>query len=1040
MTLFHFSPWPFSTLGILVLFASGLVAPLQAQDDHGNTAATATNVALNSTTNGVFNSPTDVDYFRITLTQDAHVAFFTTGTTDTLGSLRNSTDQEIFANDDGTDLNFRIEADLTAGTYYLRVSSFDGATGSYSLRVEASQFGVDDHGNTAATATVVSLNTPTAGLLNSVADVDYFRFSVAAAARITATTTGTTDTIGSLRNSTDQEIAGNDDGLLDRNFQIERDLVAGTYYIRVTGALGASGPYSLRVETASSGGTTTVSTAVPANVTATSATFGGTVTSAASSNITQRGVVYGTTPTPILANPAFTTLSSGSGTGTFSAQSGTLLANTRYYVRAFAVTTTGTVYGNQLEFATTAAASTDDHGNTIATATSVAASSSTNGVLNSSSDLDYFRIVVAVTSQIVVSSTGSTDVLASLRNASDQEIASDDNSNGGVNFRITQTLGAGTYYVRVTSRTSATGAYILTVQTTSNAPPGVTTATPSGITAFAAVLGGEVTNAGSFAVTQRGIVYGTSTKPVIDDPAFVVLPGGSGAGTFTVSSPTLIPKTRYFVRAFAVNAIGVGYGENLEFTTEDDDFGNSTATAATIVPNSATSGVINSATDVDFFRFILAGDARVAIFTRGSIDTVGSLRSSSDQEIAREDGGGEGLNFRIERSLAAGTYYIRVSSNNGATGSYSLRLEASTAPVVSTALPTAVTSVEAELGGTVSSDGGAPVTQRGVVIGLNANPALPGERVLASSSGGTGSFTETVNLLLPETEYHVRAFAVNAAGTAYGEDVTFSTAPGSRIVNLSIRSQAGDGAASLIVGFSLSGPSNKTLLLRVVGPGLAQFGVTGALDDPFLQLSSPQSAIASNENWDGSAAVVNATASVGAFPLSSGSRDSVLLQSLPSNNYTIRAGGGAGIALVELYDTAPNLLPKLTNVSTRAPVGTGGNILIAGFTVTGPLTKTVLIRAIGPTLATFQVTGVLADPQLAVYRGGSTVLASNDNWGGVAAAALSAAFDQVGAFALPTASRDAATLVTLPAGSYTVQVSGVGGGTGIALLEIYEVP
>jgi sugar lactone lactonase YvrE len=132
---------------------------------------------------------------------------------------------------------------------------------------------------------------------------------------------------------------------------------------------------------------------------------------------------------------------------------------------------------------------------------------------------------------------------------------------------------------------------------------------------------------------------------------------------------------------------------------------------------------------------------------------------------------------------------------------------------------------------------------------------------------------------------------------------------------------------------------------------------------------------------------------------------------------------------------------RLLQVSTRAQIGTGSDILVAGFVIEGTAAKTVLVRAVGPTLGSFGVTNALADPRLDLYAAGQSVtqIYSNDNWGGdaqlVTAAAGSGAFALAGA-----ASRDAALLVTLAPGTYTARVSGVGNTTGIALLEIYEVP
>ena len=124
------------------------------------------------------------------------------------------------------------------------------------------------------------------------------------------------------------------------------------------------------------------------------------------------------------------------------------------------------------------------------------------------------------------------------------------------------------------------------------------------------------------------------------------------------------------------------------------------------------------------------------------------------------------------------------------------------------------------------------------------------------------------------------------------------------------------------------------------------------------------------------------------------------------------------------------------NVSVLKHLGTG---LTVGFVIGGLEAKTVLIRAVGPTLggAPFNVPGVVADPQLTLFSG-QTSIGTNNNWGGTAA--LTAAFSQVGAFALPATSLDAALVATLLPGNYTVQVSGVGGTTGVAIVEVYEVP
>jgi sugar lactone lactonase YvrE len=273
----------------------------------------------------------------------------------------------------------------------------------------------------------------------------------------------------------------------------------------------------------------------------------------------------------------------------------------------------------------------------------------------------------------------------------------------------------------------------------------------------------------------------------------------------------------------------------------------------------------------------------------------------------------------------------------------------------------------------------------------------------------------------------------NSAGSVVSTAAPLAVANGSALSNLSVRTTLADGQ-TLIVGAVVSGGS-KNMLVRAAGPALNAFGLTG-MSDPRLELyNSARSLIASNDDWP--AALAPSFQSVGAFGFNAGSRDAALQVAL-TGAFTVQAKGtGSGVVLVEAYDVTGGVTDRLVNLSARNRVGTGSDILIAGFAVSGVGTKRVLIRAVGPTLGSFGVPGVLADPKLEVFTAGGVLLASNDNW----LPSLSSTFAQVGAFALNADSRDAALLVNLNAGaSYTVQVSGVNYTTGEALIEIYEVP
>jgi hypothetical protein len=251
------------------------------------------------------------------------------------------------------------------------------------------------------------------------------------------------------------------------------------------------------------------------------------------------------------------------------------------------------------------------------------------------------------------------------------------------------------------------------------------------------------------------------------------------------------------------------------------------------------------------------------------------------------------------------------------------------------------------------------------------------------------------------------------------------------LANLSVRAAMAAGQ-TLIVGLVVDGGA-KPMLVRGAGPVLNKYGLTGVVD-PRLSLYNGGTVVAANDNWESSLAATFAT--LGAFAFDAASKDSALLQPINGPHTAQANATGAGAILVEAYDAGPNDGRKLVNLSTRFQVGTGDNILIAGFVLAGTGTKQLLIRAVGPTLASYGVTGTLADPQLAIYDGG-TAIASNDNW----SATLTPTFDLVGAFHLLAASKDAAIVVTLPAGKpYTAQVSGVGATTGEALIEIYLIP
>jgi hypothetical protein len=302
--------------------------------------------------------------------------------------------------------------------------------------------------------------------------------------------------------------------------------------------------------------------------------------------------------------------------------------------------------------------------------------------------------------------------------------------------------------------------------------------------------------------------------------------------------------------------------------------------------------------------------------------------------------------------------------------------------------------------------------------------------------------------------------ATNAAGSATSAAATVGVgsagAPG-HLSNLSARAEVGTGGNIIFGGFAIGGSSGSLpVLIRASGPAIAvaPFDVPGTLPDPQLQLfDSAGAAIPDdlNNGWAGSATISAAAAAVGAFAWGNPtSRDAALDLTLPNGTYTAQIAGESGDtgdALLEVYDAATSTpfttgATRLTNLSARVDVGTGANVLFAGFTVAGGSAVTVLIRASGPAIASapFDVPGTLPDPQLTLQNPATgAVYASNAGWGGDPEIASTAA--SVGAFKwnVPT-SHDSALLITLPPGSYTAAAAGSSGDTGVAIVEVYEVP
>ncbi|MEO5960941.1 MAG: CotH kinase family protein, partial [Opitutaceae bacterium] len=316
-----------------------------------------------------------------------------------------------------------------------------------------------------------------------------------------------------------------------------------------------------------------------------------------------------------------------------------------------------------------------------------------------------------------------------------------------------------------------------------------------------------------------------------------------------------------------------------------------------------------------------------------------------------------------------------------------------------------------------------------------------------------GAITTATAVEIPDSaNFHARSYRAALAGvfpgspwsSAVGGANSSPLTPRARLINLSSRGYVSGGENTLIAGIVITDTKAKRFLTRGIGPTLLQYGATGVLPDPQLSLFAENGVeLYRNNGWqsgpDGPA-LPKMFLSVGAFALTTNSADSALTTPIASGAYSLQItspSGQSGVSLVEAYELDGN--GRTRNLSTRAFVGTGGNVLIGGFVVQGPAYQRILVRAVGPTLRAYGLTNALVDPVLTMYAG-ETLIASNDRWTSAEnVSAIRQATSAVGAFELAD-SEDAVLLLTVPPGAYSVVVSGKAETEGVALLEIYSVP
>jgi hypothetical protein len=314
--------------------------------------------------------------------------------------------------------------------------------------------------------------------------------------------------------------------------------------------------------------------------------------------------------------------------------------------------------------------------------------------------------------------------------------------------------------------------------------------------------------------------------------------------------------------------------------------------------------------------------------------------------------------------------------------------------------------------------------------------------------GATGALLVLSGASAVPGQYSVQV--ANASGPNTSGNAQLGVIPTNdvgRLINLSILTDINPAGDSFIMGYVVGGgtAAPKPLVIRAAGPSLGALGVPGTLADPKMELYAGQTKTLENDNWGGAADLAAALEAVGAFAYTGpASKDAAVKLDVTTRDNSVKVSGvgtGTGTVIAEVYDATPGpgftpATPRLLNVSVNKNIGTK---LTAGFVIGGSTAKTVLIRAVGPGLAALGVpSGFVPDPQMALFGAGGVKIGENNDWGG--SAALSAVASSVGAFTIPAASKDAALLVTLPPGNYSVEVTGAGNQSGIAVIEVYDVP
>jgi uncharacterized protein (TIGR02145 family) len=291
--------------------------------------------------------------------------------------------------------------------------------------------------------------------------------------------------------------------------------------------------------------------------------------------------------------------------------------------------------------------------------------------------------------------------------------------------------------------------------------PTLTTTGVTGITGSTATSGGNITSDGGASVTARGVCWNTATGPTISNSK---TSDGTGSGSFTSNLSGLQPGTTYYVRAYATNSAGTAYGNELTFNT------------ALVIPTLTTTAITGITTNTAVSGGNITSNGGAAITTSGVCWSTSTSPTTSGSHTI--DGTANGsFTSSITGLTVNTTYYVRAYATNSVGTAYGNEVTFATSPVVlatlTTTAVTSITSTTAVSGGNITADGGGSISTRGICWATTASPTISNSKT--TDGTGTGTFISNLTGLQTGTTYHIRAYATNSAGTAYGNELTFST-------------------------------------------------------------------------------------------------------------------------------------------------------------------------------------------------------------------------------------------------------------------------